>query len=103
MMTMNVAESMKDFQALVDWGTITAGQLRSSGEAAQARDVEVEAILRYDLGIPRRKLLEALALHYRCEWVKDFRYPLSFLPGLIRRGHVQTCGFPSHWTMTPWS
>ncbi len=85
MMTMNVAESMENFQALVDWGTITAGQLRSAGEAAQARDVEVEEILRYELGIPRRKLLEALASHYRCEWVEyDERLPVppELLAGL---------------------
>ena len=82
MMTMHVAESIEDFQALVDWGTITEGQLRSAGEAAQARDVEVEEILRYDLGIPRRKLLEALALRYCCEWVEyDERLPVP--PELI--------------------
>jgi uncharacterized membrane protein YidH (DUF202 family) len=97
MMTMNVAESMKDFQALVDWGTITAGQLRSSGEAAQARDVEVEAILRYDLGIPRRKLLEALALHYRCEWVEyDERLPVppELLAGLDPARPCSNLWFP---------
>ncbi len=44
-----VAESMKSFEPLVDWGILTADQLRSAGEAAQARDVEVEEILRYEL------------------------------------------------------
>lgn len=97
MMTMNVAESMEDFQALVDWGTITAAQLRSSGEAAQARDVEVEEVLRYDLGIPRRKLLEALALRFRCEWVEyDERLPVppELLEGLDPARPCSNLWFP---------
>ncbi|MGO9375614.1 MAG: type II secretion protein, partial [Syntrophobacteraceae bacterium] len=47
--------------------------------------VEVEEVLRYDLGIPRRKLLEALASHYRCDWVEyDERLPVppELLAGL---------------------
>ncbi|MFZ0928663.1 MAG: hypothetical protein WAN11_08680 [Syntrophobacteraceae bacterium] len=94
---MSVAESMENFQALVDWGTITAGQLRSSGEAARARDVEVEEILRYDLGIPRRKLLEALALHYRCDWVEyDERLPIppELLAGLDPARLCSSLWFP---------
>jgi len=94
---MSVAESMENFQALVDWGTITAGQLRSSGEAAQAMDVEVEEILRYGLGIPRRKLLEALASHYRCEWVEyDERLPVppELLTGLDPERPCSNLWFP---------
>jgi uncharacterized membrane protein YidH (DUF202 family) len=97
MMTMSVSESMGNFQALVDWGTITEAQLRSSGEAAQARDVEVEEILRYDLGIPRRKLLEALARHYRCEWVEyDERLPVppELLAGLDPERPCSNLWFP---------
>ncbi|MGD0401398.1 MAG: type II secretion protein [Syntrophobacteraceae bacterium] len=97
MMIMSVAESMENFQALVDWGTITAGQLRSSGEAAQAMDVEVEEILRYGLGIPRRKLLEALASHYRCEWVEyDERLPVppELLTGLDPERPCSNLWFP---------
>ena len=96
-MIMSVAESMENFQALVDWGTITAGQLRSSGEAAQAMDVEVEEILRYGLGIPRRKLLEALASHYRCEWVEyDERLPVppELLTGLDPERPCSNLWFP---------
>jgi len=96
-MIMSVAESMENFQALVDWGTITAGQLRSSGEAAQAKDVEVEEILRYGLGIPRRKLLEALASHYRCEWVEyDERLPVppELLTGLDPERPCSNLWFP---------
>jgi uncharacterized membrane protein YidH (DUF202 family) len=88
---------MENFQALVDWGTITAGQLRSSGEAAQAMDVEVEEILRYGLGIPRRKLLEALASHYRCEWVEyDERLPVppELLTGLDPERPCSNLWFP---------
>ncbi len=97
MMTMNVAESMENFQVLVDRGTITAGQLRSAGEAAQARDVEVEEILRYGLGIPRRKLLEALASHYGCEWVEyDERLPVppELLTGLDPERPCSNLWFP---------
>ncbi len=96
-MMMSVAESMENFQPLVDWGTITAGQLRSSGEAAQARDVEVEEILRYGLGIPRRKLLEALASHYGCEWVEyDERLPVppELLTGLDPERPCSNLWFP---------
>jgi uncharacterized membrane protein YidH (DUF202 family) len=88
---------MENFQALVDWGTITQGQLRSSGEAAQARDVEVEEILRYDLGISRRKLLEALARHYGCEWVEyDERLPVppELLTGLDPERPCSNLWFP---------
>ena len=96
-MIMSVAESMESFQALVDWGTITQGQLRASGEAAQARDVEVEEILRYDLGISRHKLLEALARHYRCEWVEyDERLPVppELLTGLDPERPCSNLWFP---------
>ena len=97
MMTLNVVESMESFQPLVDWGTITEGQLRSSGEAAQARDVEVEEILHYELGIPRRKLLEALARHYCCEWVEyDERLPVppELLAGLDPARACSNLWFP---------
>ena len=97
MMTTYVAEAMEDFQALVDLGTITAGQLRSSGEAALARDVEVEEVLRYDLGIPRRKLVEALALRYCCEWVEyDERLPVppELLDGLSPERPCSNLWFP---------
>ncbi len=83
--TSAVAESMKSFEPLVEWKILSAAQLRSAGEAAVARDVEVEEVLRYEHGIPRRKLLEALAHHYRCEWVEyDERVPVppELLAGL---------------------
>ena len=86
MKTMSAAvEAIEDFKALVDWGVVTEAELRSTGEAARARDVEVEDVLRYERGVPRRKLLEALALHYGCEWVEyDERVPVppELLAGL---------------------
>ncbi len=83
MKTMNaVAESISSFEPLIDWGILNEGELRSAGEAAGARDVELEEILRFDRGIPRRKLLEALAAHYACDWVEyDERLPVP--PGLL--------------------
>ena len=71
-----VADLTKSFMPLVDWGLLSAEQLRSAGESAIARDLEVEEVLRYDTGIPRRKLLEALALSCGCDWVEyDERIP----------------------------
>jgi uncharacterized membrane protein YidH (DUF202 family) len=83
-----LAESAKSFEPLVDWGILSAGELRSAEEAARARDVEFEEILRYDHGIPRRKLLEALAAHYACDWTEyDERLPVpaELLAGLDAR------------------
>jgi uncharacterized membrane protein YidH (DUF202 family) len=65
------------FRPLVDWGLLGSQELRWAGEAARLRDIEVEEVLRYDLGIARRKLLEALALSFGCEWVEyDERIPV---------------------------
>ncbi len=83
-MTLNpaIADSLKCFEPLVDWGILTPDELRFAGEAARARDVEVEEILRYERGISRRNLLEALAHHYLCEWVEyDERLPVP--PGIL--------------------
>jgi uncharacterized membrane protein YidH (DUF202 family) len=83
MKTINApSESINAFEPLVDGGILTAAQLRAAGEAARARDVEVEEVLRYECGVPRRKLLEALARHYVCDWVEyDERVPVP--PGLL--------------------
>ena len=92
-----VLESMKCFEPLVDWGTLSAADLRSAAEAALARDVELEEILRYERGIPRRKLLEALALHYSCDWVEyDERVPVppELLAGLDADGPCSNLWFP---------
>ena len=92
-----VAESMKNFEPLVEWGILTADELRSAVEAARARDVEVEDILRYERGITRRKLLEALARHYLCEWVEyDERLPVppDLLAGLDPQRLCANLWFP---------
>ena len=80
-----VADSTASFRPLVDWGLLSAGELSSAGEAARVRDIEVEEVLRYERGIPRRKLLEALALSCGCDWVEyDERIPVppELLEGL---------------------
>ncbi len=73
------------FRPLVEWGLLGLQDLTRAGEAARLRDIEVEEVLRYDLGIPRRKLLEALSLSFGCEWVEyDERIPVppELLDGL---------------------
>ena len=80
-----VVDQTASFTPLVDWGLLSAEELRAAGEAARARDVEVEDVLRYDRGIPRRKLLESLALSTGCDWVEyDERIPVppELLEGL---------------------
>ncbi len=78
MKTMSVvADATAGFTPLVEWGLLSAGALRRAAEAARARDIEVEEVLRYDLGIPRRKLLDALALSCGCDSVEyDERIPV---------------------------
>ncbi len=80
-----VADSTVSFMPLVDWGLLSAAELHSVGEAARVRDIEVEEVLRYERGIQRRKLLEALALSSGCDWVEyDERIPVppELLDGL---------------------
>jgi uncharacterized membrane protein YidH (DUF202 family) len=80
-----VADSTISFTPLVDWGVLSAAELRSAGDAARVRDIEVEEVLRYDRAIPRRKLLEALSLSCGCDWVEyDERIPVpsELLEGL---------------------
>ena len=92
-----IAESVKCFEPLVDWGILTSDELRFAGEAARARDVEVEEILRYERGISRRKLLEALARHYLCDWVEyDERLPVppELLAGLDPERLCSSLWFP---------
>jgi uncharacterized membrane protein YidH (DUF202 family) len=67
----------QSFQSLVDWGLLSSDALRSSAELAVSRDMELERLLRYEHGITRRKLLEALAEYYQCGWVEyDERLPV---------------------------
>ncbi len=78
-----ILESLESFQSLVENGALSESELFSAAEAAQARDVELEEVLRFDLEVPRRKLLEALARHYDCEWVEyDERLPVP--PGILK-------------------
>ncbi|MDR3567512.1 MAG: hypothetical protein P4L43_05740 [Syntrophobacteraceae bacterium] len=72
-----VVDPAASFAPLVDWGFISAQELRAAGEAARVRDLEIEDVLRYDRRIPRRKLLEALALSSGCDWIEyDERIPV---------------------------
>jgi uncharacterized membrane protein YidH (DUF202 family) len=78
-------QEMDRFQGLVQEGSLTAKDLEAAWAAAGFRDVELERILRYEYNIPRRKLLEALAEFYQCQWVEyDERLPVppELLSGL---------------------
>ena len=78
-----VADLTASFKPLVDWGLLSADELRSAGEAARVRDIEIEEVLRYERGIQRRKLLEALTLSSGCDWVEyDERIPVP--PALLQ-------------------
>ncbi len=78
MKTMSAAaDSTASFKPLVDWGLMSADELRLAVESARVRDIEVEEVLRYERGIQRRKLLDALALSFGCDWVEyDERIPV---------------------------
>lgn len=86
MKTMSAAaDATVSFKPLVDWGLMSAEELRSAVESARVRDIEVEEVLRYERGIQRRKLLESLALSFGCDWVEyDERIPVppELLEGL---------------------
>lgn len=85
------------FQSLVERGVLTAEELQAAGWRAAVRNVELERVLRYDCSIPRRKLVEALAEHYRCGWVEyDERLPVprQLLEGLDAEKLCQTLWFP---------
>jgi uncharacterized membrane protein YidH (DUF202 family) len=91
------AESIKEFEPLVGWGILSDEELSSAGEAARIRDMEVEEVLRYERGIPRRRLVEALAEHYGCEWVEyDERLPVppELLVGLDAQKLCAALWFP---------
>jgi uncharacterized membrane protein YidH (DUF202 family) len=80
-----VVDPTASFKPLVDWGLLSAQELRAAGEAARVRDLEIEDVLRYDRRIPRRKLVEALALSFGCDWIEyDERIPVppELLEGL---------------------
>lgn len=65
------------FQALIGRESVTAEQLQQAWIEAVRRDSELEDILRYELNIPRRELLEALAEYYQCGWLEyDERRPV---------------------------
>ena len=80
-----VDADVERFRLLTARNVINSDMLRTAGIAASVRSVNIEIILRHELNIPRRKLLEALADHYQCRWVEyDERtaVPPDLLTGL---------------------
>lgn len=87
----------RGFQPLVDWGLLSADELLAAGEIAGLRGIEVERVLRYDLGFTRRKLLEALAAYHQCCWIEyDERLPVppDLLKGLVPPALCSALWFP---------
>ena len=78
-MTYDIAASAQAerFLVLLDWGVITQKELRAAEQTARARGIELERVLANELGIPKTKLLAALADFYACPSVEyDERMPI---------------------------
>ena len=58
------------FRSLTARNILPSDMLRTAGIAADVRSVSIEHVLRHELNIPRRKLVEALADYYQCDWIE---------------------------------
>jgi uncharacterized membrane protein YidH (DUF202 family) len=90
-------QDIERFSLLVTWNIIDERTLRRAGIAAGVRCVSIEKILRYDLNIPRRRLLDALAEYHHCDWIEyDERTPVptDLLTGLDADALCENFWFP---------
>ncbi len=72
---------------LVDLGVVTSEALEAAKEAAARRGLLLERVVVQDLGVPRAKLVEAVAAHFGCPAIGfDERVPVpaELLVGLDR-------------------
>jgi uncharacterized membrane protein YidH (DUF202 family) len=91
------AQDIERFSLLVTWNIIDERTLRRAGGAAGVRCISIEKILRYDLNIPRRRLLDALAGYHHCDWIEyDERTPVptDLLVGLDADALCENFWFP---------
>ena len=85
------------FRALVIWDVVSLKELHAAVSAAAARSVSIEKILRYEMDISRRRLLEALSDYYGCDWIEyDERTPVppDILKGLNADSLCENLWFP---------
>lgn len=80
-----MAQDMERLLPLVDGGDISREKVIEACHAAACRNLEPEWVLRHEYHIPRRRILQALADTFRCQWVEyDERLPVpaELLAGL---------------------
>jgi len=80
-----VGQQAERFLILIDWGVVDQAQLTAAGLAAKARGVDPEWVLSREYGVPKDRLLDALAAYYQCPSVEyDERMPIppELLSGL---------------------
>lgn len=77
-----LVRDMEKFLPLADGKLLTTEELHDAELAAQARGLDMEAILIREYGLPRHALLKALSSYYGCPFIEyDERTPIP--PGLL--------------------
>jgi uncharacterized membrane protein YidH (DUF202 family) len=71
-------KAIERFLSLVRDEVIREDDLRAAAAAAQARGLDIEAILIHEYGVPRHILLKALSNYYHCPFIEyDEKMPIS--------------------------
>ncbi len=73
---------MEAYRSLVTWGAVSEEALREADIGARARGISLERAIITELGVPKRTIVKALAIHYGVPYVEyDERIPVP--PKLI--------------------
>jgi uncharacterized membrane protein YidH (DUF202 family) len=89
--------AIEKFSPLVDEGLLTIEELHAAEFSAQARGIDMEAILIREYGLPRHIILNALSNYYDCPFIEyDERTPIppELLSGLNGERPSITKWFP---------